>query len=45
MNDNLITSLNKTIDSLKLEIIEKEKELDDLYDKYLELTGEEIEEE
>ena len=44
MNNDLITSLNKTIDSLKLEIIEKQKELDDLCEKYSELTGEETEE-
>ena len=44
MNNDLITSLNKTIDSLKLEIIEKQKELDELCEKYNELTGEEIEE-
>ena len=44
MNENLIYELKKKTKELKLEIINKEQELDSLISEYQELTEEDIKE-
>ena len=43
MNEDLVNDLKYAIRKLKLEILKKEKELDNLVLEYQELTGEEVE--
>ncbi|MCR4580925.1 MAG: hypothetical protein K5666_00200 [Bacilli bacterium] len=43
MNNELIEELKKAIEQLKLEILEKQEELDSLINQYQELSGIELE--
>ena len=45
MNNNLIKELKKAIEQLKLEILNKQEELNSLINQYQELSGIEIEDE
>lgn len=44
MSENLIDELKKSIDELKIEIIQKQTELDSLIDQYQQLAGIEFDE-